>query len=344
MGISRERTKNAANKNVEEENREGYWPVYDVYNLDGHRGSRCLYAPRALDVNVLNGEWVSYPLSQGSVGLFLEFANWPVECGMDKATAVGVGTTLDTDRNAIAAKKWAEIYGVLGLGKNPGESHHIGGSSSLSLTTASYIGDRTLSHDFGRASRMSPRGGRHEKVAEFAREAWEAHVALRLYVLASRKKLEVEAITGFMDDTPVHYSIASQNRLYPSERELYTYDEWTVRDWAVGLVNEAVMQKVETTCYPAVFGSPGEYVQGWGFKSLLGAMWLQMMWLMVAEDNTCDWCGEPFDSVSEGRKRRFCDNGGRCKSAWNYHKGKGKSGKGAKKQERLRQARSSHAN
>jgi hypothetical protein len=252
---------------------------------------------------------------------------------MDKIVADELRTTLDTDKNAAAAKEWAETYGILGLDKNPNESHHIGSSSSLSKTTALYIGGRTLSHDFGRASRMSPRGGKHETVEEFAREAWEAHVALRLYVLASRKKLDVDAITRFMDDMPASYSIPTHKPLYPSEREMHTYDEWFVRNWAVGLVNEAVMQKVETTCYPAIFGSPGEYVQGWGFKSLLGAIWLQMMWLMVAEDNSCDWCGEPFDFVSEGRKRRFCKDT-TCRQHWNYHYGDGKSSKKARKKKR----------
>lgn len=312
--------------------------MYDVYGLHGDTGSRYLHAPRALDGNVLNNEWISYPLSQGSVGLFLEFANWPVERGMDKFVADEVGLTLDTDKNAAAAMSWAGTYGVLGLRKNAYESHHIGSSSSLSRTTALYIGDQNLSHGAGRASRMSPRGGTHEKVADFASEAWEAHVALRLYVLASRKKLDVEAIVRFMDDTPVRYAASPQTPLYPSEREMNTYDEWFVRSWAVGLVNEAVMQKVETTCYPAIFGSPSEYAQGWGFKSLLGAMWLQMMWLMVAEDNTCDWCGEPFELVSGGRRRRFC-RGTTCRQDWNYHAGVGKSSKAAKKQKRIRRSR-----
>lgn len=339
-GISTGRARNSAKKIVEEKNREGSWPVYDVYKLDGYPGSRYLYAPRVLDKNVLNDKWTSYPLSQGSIGLFLEFANWPTECGMDKAIVDELGTTLDTKKNAAAAKKWAKTYGVLGLGKNPNESHHIGGSSSLCRTTAFYIGDRNISHDAGRASRMSPRGGKHETVESFAFEAWEAHVALRLYVLASRKKLDVEAIKRFMDDAPVRYAVSPQTPLYPSERELNTYDEWFVRKWAVGLVNEAVMQKVETTCYPAIFGSPGDYAQGWGFKSLLGAMWLQMMWLMVAEDNTCDWCGEPFDPASGGRKRRFCPDT-TCRQDWNYHAGTGKSSKAAKKRERERKGQRS---
>lgn len=316
--------------------------MYDVYHLHDPRpqsGSRYLHAPRALDGNAPNNEWTSHPLSQGSVGLFLEFANWPVERGMDKFVVGEWGPTLDTDPNAAAAKGWAETYGVLGLDRNPGESHHISSLPKLRRTTALYIGDPNPAIDPGRASRMSPRGGTHEKVERFAAEAWEAHVALRLYVLASRKRLDAEAIARFMDDTPVHYAVGPRAPLYPSEREQHAYDEGSVRGWAVALVNQAVMQKVENTCYPAVFGSPGAYTQGWGFKSLLGAMWLQMMWLMVAEDNTCEWCGEPFEVVDAGRKRRFC-RGTTCRQDWNYHAGTGKSSKAAKKRKRMRGSRS----
>jgi hypothetical protein len=48
-----------------------------------------------------------HPLSRNSADLFLTFARWPEEAGMDKE--------LDTARNAEAAKSWAETFGVLGL-------------------------------------------------------------------------------------------------------------------------------------------------------------------------------------------------------------------------------------
>lgn len=342
--ISPQRFKDSAREIVEEKHREGHWPIYDRCPTHPHPEGRYLYAPWALDDNTPNREWHSAPLARGSVGLFLEFANWPIEFGMDKAVMGEEGKTLDTDKNAAAAEKWAETYGVLGLGKNPNSSHQISRSSTLERTTTLYTGDDNLLRDQCRASRMSPRGGAHEKVSRFATEAWRAHVALRLYVLASREKLDVEAITRLMDDAPVRYSFPPNARpLYPSEREMNIHEEWKVRSWAVGIVNDYVMKRVETDCYPTLYGSPGKYAQGWGFKSLLGAMWLQMMWLMVAEDNTCRWCGEPFDPADGGRKRRFCP-GTTCRQSWNYHHGTGASSKAAKKRKRVRQASNRSAN
>jgi hypothetical protein len=67
-------------------------------------------------------------------------------------------------------------------------------------------------------------------------------------------------------------------------------------------------RKLEDYCYPIVRGAPGSYEQSWGFKSLLGALWVQMMLLMRA-DRQCWWCGKPLDPGMP-RQARFCKNNG----------------------------------
>lgn len=327
-GIGPNRFKNSANEIVEEKKRDGTWPVFDHYEMNGEPGARYIYAPRAKAAETLNESWESAPLSQSSMGLFLEFSNWPVEYGMDKAieTAPGLGPTFDTERNARAAREWAETFGVLGLGTNSNESWSIGGASSLEQVTSRYTGMYNWGCNVGRAYRKSPRGGEHETVEEFAFEAWQAHLARRLYELASRSVLDEEAITRLMDSQP------SPLPRVGSEREMNSYDSWSIRNWALGIVEEAVMSRVENDCYPTVEGTPGTYVQGWGFKSLLGAMWLQMMWLMLGEHNRCRWCGALFEATR--RDKRFCDNKGKCRAKWNYHHGKGSSNSGSRKKRR----------
>lgn len=329
-GIGPGRFRNSADEIVEEKNRTGNWPVFDHYDLHGQPGSRYLWAPRAKEDGGLNESWYLDALSRGNAGLFLEFSNWPAERKMDKATETFSGLTpvLDTERNAEAAKEWAENYGVLGLGTNLHEEHAIGGSSSLSLTTAEYTGARNLGHGLRRAYRNSPRGGKHETVEAFAFEVWQAHLARRLYEMASRKVLDEEPIVRLMDDTPSGLSGLNPAREPWSERKMWSERPWLIRRWALGIVEEAVMLKVENSCYPTVEGSPGEYQQGWGSKSLLGAMWLQMMWLMLGERNHCRWCGTLFQQTR--RDKRFCNNGGKCRAAWNYHEGEGKSSKRGK--------------
>jgi hypothetical protein len=336
-GISPRRFKNSSDEIVEEKNRYGRWPVYTLYALHDRGGDRYIYAPREKAEGVLNAKWDSAPLSRGSMGLFLEFSNWPVEQGMDKAieTGFGLGRTLDTDRNAAAAKMWAETYGVLGLGRNANESYSIGGSSDLHRTTAIYTGRFDWVHGPSRrAYRMSARGGEHETVEAFAFEAWQAHLARRLYELASREVLDEASIVRLMDNIPQAYSLPPNvpNALpvHPSERQMHSRDAENIRSWALARVEQTVMLKVENDCYPTVEGSPGSYKQGWGFKSLLGAMWLQMMWLMLGEHNHCRRCGSLFEPTRPDR--RFCNAD--CRQAWHYHEGDGKSSKRARKRAR----------
>jgi hypothetical protein len=108
------------------------------------------------------------------------------------------------------------------------------------------------------------------------------------------------------------------------EQEIYSANSELTRRWALTVVGDAVNRKIEKHCYPIIQGNaPGSYEPGWVFKSLLGAMWLQMMFLMC-EDRRCWWCGAPLDP---GRRShaRFCDNDGQCRWNWNYYKGSGRS-------------------
>jgi hypothetical protein len=117
------------------------------------------------------------------------------------------------------------------------------------------------------------------------------------------------------------------------ERDIYSRDPELIRRWALTVVTDAVNRKIENHCYPILQGdAPGSYKPGWAFKSVLGAMWLQMMFLMEA-DRRCRRCGKPLDP---GRRShaKYCDNGGRCKALWNYHEGSGTSSKEWRRQGR----------
>jgi hypothetical protein len=117
------------------------------------------------------------------------------------------------------------------------------------------------------------------------------------------------------------------------ERDLYSRDPKLAHEWALTIVDDAVNRKIENYCYPIVRGAPGSYELSWGFKSLLGAMWLQMMFLMRA-DRRCRYCGRPIDP---GRRSHaeFCDNGGKCRAKYAYHSGGQEE---AKQQQRRRGA------
>jgi hypothetical protein len=95
---------------------------------------------------------------------------------------------------------------------------------------------------------------------------------------------------------------------------------------------------VAQECYPTIYREGDEYVRGWGFRSLLGAMYLQMQWLMTSEEvRRCKGpnCfkiitfepGEPYTGPGLERNMRgkyktridkeFCSTN--CRVKWRYH-------------------------
>jgi hypothetical protein len=350
----RQEAKHALRKNVEENSHRGEWPVYEYYEfIDDESGKRYLHAPQTRNGTINRVKKRLQPLSRESADLFLRFARWVENPGMDKE--------LESERNERAAKMWAEEYGVLGL--NDPDMAIIGMLNSQRVT-ADYLG-MPWRGDVASGRRNTAHGGRpEESVEHFAFEAWEAHVVWRLYKsVRSQEIVDGSSAVRFMamfdhGEPPITGSWAEED--IPSqdtklktqlalnilegteswvEREVYSKDAELTRQWALAIVEDAVNRKLEDYCYLIVRGAPGSYEQGWGFKSLLGAMWMQMMLLMRA-DRQCWWCGKPLDPGMP-RHARFCKNNGRCRANWNYNNGSGKSSKSAKKRARYRQYLSS---
>jgi len=259
MGVKREDAAATTSKDVAEELRAAEWYVYERYELlKGPRG-RYVEAPRAV-VDRATGKlspwrWEYAPLVKHD-DLFLLLAWWPEKHGLDGGPGADPGE-LDTDKNAAAAKEWAETYGVLGLTLTSPEGWH--------------------------SSWAFPEGGEGDTVAGFAAEAWSANRALRLYEAATRAGgVDVETIKPLIPD-PVHR--ASLDR-FPEE--------------ARGFALNAVMREIwdrRPYYHPALYWPKvpgmlptGEFVQGWGFTNLLGAIWLQALWLLTAGPDSVKKC------------------------------------------------------
>jgi hypothetical protein len=375
MGIERKDFAQASSKAVDKHLRTGGWPVYQQrYEVKGAGESAYLQAPlwwaeepddpkelelyqgykRSLDQQYEdNPELAAYLAAQG-LGierqneperyvpldyhdLFLQFANL-VEEG-----PVTLKVMLE----------WAELYGVLGL-------------------------ERTSANGMG-----NPRGGPAENVSNFAYFAEEANLVLRLYEASTapegpdyeylRKHIRVPEIAFLQSDltaTEIRYekdhageevARAYQKTLSKPTRDVIEQTQMDrvpperLKKAALDYVAQTVHLRVTGECYPRLYRQRDDtFRRGWGFKSLLGAMWLQMMWLMSASEediHRCPWCRktvtfEPSPEQPEigsgaekkARKTRvdktYCDD--RCKAKWNYHFGEGKSSKHARKRERER--------
>jgi len=134
---------------------------------------------------------------------------------------------------------------------------------------------------------------------------------------------ELPSKPAHMDQTFVASHIAE------SVEEIYGGDYLC---YALETVADEVQRMVGTLCSPALSVEEGSnYPSGvtanWNFKSLLGAMYMQMYWLMAAgsELTRCEYCGRlislarPYpQSRKRRRDKRFCDDA--CRQA--HHRSK----------------------
>jgi hypothetical protein len=114
--------------------------------------------------------------------------------------------------------------------------------------------------------------GREERLSEFSRAVSIASQCLELYEAATDE-------IGVRDDPDIE--VLDRHGAYgetPKEKG----------EWALQEVTRTVNRRVKKWCYPHLYRVVNTEVdrtvgfeQGWGFRSLLGAMYLQMMWLMT---------------------------------------------------------------
>jgi hypothetical protein len=119
------------------------------------------------------------------------------------------------------------------------------------------------------------------------------------------------------------------------------------KEWALKAAGNHVDDQLTEECYPKLYrqvlarsGETVGFTQGWGFHSLLGAMYLQMAWLM-SEGSNAPRCKGPgchriirigdleqpavdprLKKNARGRYRtrkdkEFCSRN--CKEKWRYH-------------------------
>lgn len=325
-------------KNVEKSYAETYWPVYepDVYQLRGKEGFRYVQAVVPSGELLLGPVRLVDPFSPEYADLFLKFARWFDDQKMDKATKAQSQyvSTLDTERNAAAALAWTRKYGMLGLGKDPNFSLAVGAYSPASTEIAARrLGKPQLGrHGIRRQYRKSDEGGEHETVERFVLEAYEANIVLKLYTAATAKAFKEHGIARFMSGESSYYKSSGEfpAKYGSSEREIYSQNREMARSWALRVVEGAVNRKVERDVYPILIREAAShkdecyeyYTEGWGFKSLLGAMWFQMRMFMLGDERygQCLRCNESF--YKNRRDKIYCSGtcSNRASSARDYER------------------------
>jgi hypothetical protein len=183
-------------------------------------------------------------------------------------------------------------------------------------------------------------GGPNESYENFRTEAWRANWVLKLMEAAGSP--EGPNFAEFIEEV---FDI----RGHPFQERACRVSIDEAKSWAVRVVYEVVREQIRE-CYPTVIPVEGGFVQGWGFHSLISAMYLQLMWLLTATGEAVRWCKRPEctrvvayeqpeqsmvikgykkNDRSKGYRTRsdkeFCSD--RCRGLYHYHyvKKKGKS-------------------
>jgi hypothetical protein len=162
--------------------------------------------------------------------------------------------------------EWVERYGVLGLDWR---------TSNEAMFT-------------GLFGPVRQEGGPKENFRTFVIEARNANRLLRLMeAIESPKGPDLNSFSKELWDIYGLHLPGNIRRMSPKE----------ARVWGTGEAWHEVEKQIRE-CYPTVIPADGGFVQGWGFHSLISAMYLQMMWLLTAATgpnvgNDVRWCKRP---------------------------------------------------
>jgi hypothetical protein len=185
-------------------------------------------------------------------------------------------------------------------------------------------------------------------LAAFNDAAWQANAVLRIY--------EAATVPDGPDTTVLSKFVSKAESPTPDMEGLTRFEgeeaPQALREWGLREVWRIVGSVLAGHCYPELYRQKDSFLRGWGFKSLLGAMYLQMWWLMTSTDEPprCKWTGctkfitleEPEQTLTlEGGKtarrkyrtrsdKEFCSNA--CKNRWHYHYGNSKYSKSTRRQ------------
>jgi len=257
MGYTRRDIVRASDKAVNSELRAESWVLYEDYDLERSVGGELYVAARTGPHGMVRlGDLIySRPLVDNP-DLFLKFARLKLEIpepilwsesltGRPPVLGEYDYSTLETESNSKVALDWAKGNGVLGL--TPGRPPRHGGEP------------------FRRGG--SPMGGAEDTVWRFVVESYAAGWTLRLYEAATDPEgVDVDAIRELTGLTP-----------FGGESPQFA------RSQALDVVARTVESMVTGRCHPVLRRKEDGIAQGWGFRDLLGAMWLQMMWLVSAD-------------------------------------------------------------
>jgi hypothetical protein len=218
--------------------------------------------------------------------------------------AVELANLADNAITPEAVKGWAEVYGLLAPSSEPAILNAF-----PDITDFAY----------------------RESVSEFARAAGEVRTCLRTYgALQSDEDLDLEKLASEVGPLP-------GEAMRPQERK-----QGHERAWLFGVLGRMTQTRLHEHCYPQFniytrgLYPTGRFALSWGFHNLLGAIWIQIAWLLESQGSV-RFCrlpdcrrvitfepGEPSYEISKPGRGKYKTRSDRvfCHDRWckqNYH-------------------------
>ena len=218
--------------------------------------------------------------------------------------AVELANLADNAITPEAVKGWAEVYGLLAPSSEPAILNAF-----PDITDFAFI----------------------ESVSEFARAAREIRICLRTYgALRSDEDLDLGKLTSEVGPLP-HDAKRPQELKQGHERA-----------WLFGVLGRMIQTRLHEHCYPQFniytrgLYPTGRFALSLGFHNLLGAIWIQIAWLLESQGSV-RFCrlpdcrrvitfepGEPSYEISKPGRGKYKTRSDRvfCHDRWckqNYH-------------------------
>jgi hypothetical protein len=237
------------------------WPVYEDYDVvdDANSGESFVVASFDLFELVADedpGHGQRTKTYRGREPEQAALKNYPPL--ITPELVVDLANLADAAITPEAVVRWAKVYGLLASSREEDVLERPG-----------LVGQERISGF-----------GCRERVSGFARAAGEVRTCLRTYEALRRPEdLDLEKLSYEVGPLP-------EDALRPWERE-----QGHERAWLFGVLGRMIQTRLHEHCYPQFNiytrgGYPtGRFVLSWGFHSLLGAVWIEMAWLLENQDS-----------------------------------------------------------
>jgi hypothetical protein len=224
--------------------------------------------------------------------------------------AVDLANLADKAITPEAVVGWAEVYGLLAPSSEPAVLNAFPDIPDIAF---------------------------RESVSEFARAAGEVRTCLRTYgALQSDEDLDLEKLASELSPLP-------QEAIRPQERK-----QGHERAWLFGVLGRMTQMRLHEHCYPQFniytrgLYPTGRFALSWGFHNLLGAIWIQIAWLLESQGSV-RFCrlpdcrrvitfesGKPSYEISKPGRGKYKTRSDRvfcpdrpCKQKYHYRKTRG---------------------